>query len=125
MSRIITFMLKVRWFIFIVFFSTLCYGLFKSGAPPNPFESFDKVLHCIAFFGFSLVTRFAFIRATGIKVWLVLLISAPISEYLQHYLQPHRTFSWLDVMANLTGIMLALFIWLAAQEIQQNNTSHA
>ena len=114
MSLIISWLFNVRWWVFLIYAGALCYGLFRPESPPDPFNHFDKILHGMAFLGLGLITRFAFINSLGAKVWIALLISAPVSEYLQHYLQPYRSFSWLDVIANLTGILLALGVWLAA-----------
>lgn len=118
--RIITLIYKIRWPLFVLCLSVLCYGLFRPAAPPNPFSHSDKVLHCLAFFGFSLVARFAFVNKANGLIWLFLLALAPASEYLQHYLQPHRSFSWLDILANSMGVLLALLMWLAIQENIKN-----
>ena len=116
--RIITLIFKVRWLLFVLCLSVLCYGLFRPESPPNPFSHSDKVLHCLAFFGFSIIARFAFINSTNIFIWLCLGALAPASEYLQHYFQSYRTFSWLDVLANATGITLAWLVWRAIQEVK-------
>ncbi|WP_198341819.1 VanZ family protein [Oceanisphaera avium] len=118
--QIFTVIYKLRWLLFVTCLSVLCYGLFRPQAPPNPFSHSDKVLHCLAFFGFSLVARFAFLKRANSLIWLVVLALAPASEYLQHYLQPHRSFSWLDILANSTGVILGLLVWLALQEHIKN-----
>lgn len=58
----------------------------------------------------SLTARITFIRAPAVLIWGVLLIVAPAAEYLQ-LLQPARGFSRMDIVANLTGIVLAALIW--------------
>lgn len=118
--RMFTLMYKVRWLLFLICLSVLCYGLFRPESPPNPFSNSDKVLHCLAFFGFSLVARFAFVNRGNGLIWLCLLALATASEYLQHYLQPQRSFSWFDILANATGVTLALLVWLTIQEIRKN-----
>lgn len=118
--RIVTLIHKIRWLLFLICLSVLCYGLFRPESPPNPFSNADKVLHCLAFFGFSLVARFAFTNRVNGFIWLCLLALAPASEYLQHYLQPQRSFSWFDILANATGVTLALFAWLTIQEVINN-----
>jgi len=40
-----------------------------------------------------------------------LLASAPLSEWLQQQLQNTRQFSWLDISANLLGVLLAALGW--------------
>lgn len=69
-------------------------------------------MHFLGFGAVSLAARIAFIRTPGWLLWGVLLISAPLSELLQHTLmQPFRKFSWLDIFANLSGVILAAIGW--------------
>lgn len=103
---------RFRLVIFFMFLAALCYGLFRPTPPPDLFGDSDKYMHLVAFFGLGLTARFAFMYRAGIWVWLALLASAPLLEYLQHYFQPHRTFSGFDALANVTGVLLALSFWL-------------
>ncbi|WP_107851128.1 VanZ family protein [Oceanimonas marisflavi] len=102
---------RLRLVIFFMFLAALCYGLFRPAPPPDLFDDSDKYLHLVAFFCLGLSARFAFVRASGAWVWSALLASAPVLEYLQHYVQPHRTFSGLDALANAVGVLLALAGW--------------
>jgi len=101
----------VRFFIFIVSTALLLYGLFRPESPPNLFQNSDKALHLLAFGGFSLAARLAFLRAPAWLLWGSLLLCAPLSEWLQHELQSSRQFSWLDIYANLAGVVLAALGW--------------
>lgn len=101
----------MRLFIFLASTALLLYGLFRPESPPDLFENSDKALHLLAFGGFSLAARLAFLRAPAWLLWGVLLICAPLSEWLQHELQSSRQFSWLDIYANLAGVVLAALGW--------------
>lgn len=103
---------KFRFLFFAVYLLALFYGLFSSNLPTGMITSSDKLMHLVAFIGLGLISRFTFIRSAGLLVWSVLFVSAPILEYLQPILAPQRVFSFLDIVANLAGITLALIIWL-------------
>lgn len=97
--------------LFILCFSVLLWGLLRPESPPDLFNHSDKWMHFVAFFGFALVSRFAFTSLHAGWIWPMLFFAAPGLEYLQHYLQPHRTFSWADVAANTSGVITALGLW--------------
>lgn len=101
----------MRLLVFIVVTALLLYGLFRPESPPNLFQNSDKALHLLAFGGFSLAARLAFLRAPALLLWGSLLLCAPLSEWLQHELQSSRQFSWLDIYANLAGVVLAALGW--------------
>lgn len=103
---------RYRFLFFTVYLLALFYGLFSSDLPTGMITSSDKLMHLMAFVGLGLISRFTFIRSAGLLVWSVLFVSAPILEYLQPILAPQRVFSFLDIVANLAGILLALIIWL-------------
>ncbi|OIN07909.1 hypothetical protein [Oceanisphaera psychrotolerans] len=106
---------RLRLVIFFMFLVALFYGLFRPTPPPDLFGDSDKYMHLVAFFCLGVSARFAFVRLPGAWVWGALLASAPLLEYLQHYFQPHRTFSWFDALANAGGVLLALGCWLLAR----------
>ena len=105
------FLYRIRYFLFLVCSVILLYGILRPESPPNLFTHSDKYLHFIAFFGFSLVTRFAFCNKGIWLVWLALFLSAPGLEYLQHYLQVSREFSKGDMLGNLSGVVTAFILW--------------
>lgn len=82
----------------------------------------DKWLHVAAFVTMSvtawgLSTRLWW-RAS---LWPVLIALAGLLEWLQPHLQPTREFSWLDIRANLAGVIVAwIALWLA-QKVKAAN----
>jgi len=115
----------VRKLLFLACCALLAYGLFRPEPPPDLFNESDKFLHLIAFGGLSLVTRFAFPSTPGWLLWPLLFIQAPLSEWLQHLLQPTREFSTMDVLANFCGIALALLFWVCQDLLRKRLFSTA
>ena len=110
--------------IFVIYTALLIYGLFRPEGPPSLFENSDKMLHFLAFAGFAFITRLAFPKAAGWKVWILIVLWAPISEALQHQVQPSRYFSWLDIVANLTGVGIGALCWWITSRLYQRWKSH-
>lgn len=102
---------RFRYVIFFLSLSVLFWSIFRPEPPPKLFHESDKLFHVLAFFGFALITRFTFCRKTLWLVWLALLCSSLLLEYLQHVIQSHRHFSEQDALANLTGAVLAFIVW--------------
>ncbi len=88
-------------------------------SPPQLFEQSDKVLHLLAFAFLALTAQQAFPRLSGWLLWLLLLALAPSLEWQQHYLQPVRQFSELDIAANQLEVMLAWLGWHALQAVRR------
>lgn len=102
----------MRLLIFIICVVILLGGILSPIPPYSPFKHADKVMHLLGFGAVSFTARIAFIRAPAWLLWGILLIFAPLSELLQHTLvSPLRSFSWLDILANLTGVVFAAMGW--------------
>ena len=102
----------MRLLIFIICLAILLGGILSPIPPYSPFPHSDKVMHLLGFGAVSLTARMAFIRAPAWLLWSTLLIFAPLSEVLQHIVvSPFRNFSWLDIFANLIGVVLAVMSW--------------
>jgi hypothetical protein len=105
---------RLRLALFLACFAVFCYGMFSASVETGlSFDQADKVLHLLAFTGLGLCSALAASgRRLATRVWPVLFVAAPLTEYLQHLLQPvSRTFSAGDIAANLAGTLLALLIW--------------
>jgi hypothetical protein len=81
-------------------------GLYAPQAPgPALFDGADKVAHAVLFGTPLLVCLFAGLAP---RVALVaLLVHAPVSELIQHIALPGRSGDPWDVVADVTGILLA------------------
>ncbi|HHX06271.1 MAG TPA: VanZ family protein [Pseudomonas sp.] len=109
----------MRFILLMISLAVLLYGLFRPESPPYLFDHSDKLFHVLGFGAVSLAARIALIRTPGWILWSALLCCAPLSEWLQHSLQPTRQFSWLDISANLTGVVLAALGWWVLTWIYQ------
>ncbi|MFC6670560.1 hypothetical protein [Marinobacterium aestuariivivens] len=89
----------------------MLYGLFRTAPPPDLFQQSDKALHLMAFAALTLTGRAALARLPAAAFWSLFLVLGPIAELAQHWLQPVRTFSLADALANLTGVLLAAGFW--------------
>ena len=72
----------------------------------------DKTYHTIAYFFLTLSWLYTFVKKVNIisVVWYVLLgcfIYGTIIEVLQGTITPYRTASYLDIVANSVGIIIA------------------
>ena len=110
----------MRLFLFIISLALLLYGLFRPEQPPALFNNSDKLWHLLGFGAVSLAARLAFIRTPAWLVWGILALFAPLSEWLQHWLQPTRQFSWNDVYANLAGVVLAAIGWWVLSQLYKH-----
>ena len=109
----------MRYVLFAACILALCYGLFRPESPPDLFEQSDKVMHLLAFAAVAFNSRLAFQRVAGWPFWGLLLLLAPLLEWLQHRLQPSRQFSLEDILANLLGVLLGLIAWLVWQALRK------
>ena len=101
-----------RWLLFVVVVAAVAYGLFRPEPPPMVFEQSDKVGHVLAFLGLSVSARWVFWRANAYLFWSVMLLLAPLLEYLQGVLRPSRFFSIEDGYANMLGVAVGLVLML-------------
>lgn len=112
------FLLAGRHSLIGLFATCLClmlYGLFRPAPPPELFHQSDKLLHLAAFAALTLTGRAALTRIPAAAFWTLLLTLGPVMELAQHWLQPVRTFSLADALANLTGTLLAGGLWWLAR----------
>ena len=113
--------------VLLISLAALLYGLLRPEAPPYAFQNSDKLLHILAFATVSLASRITIIRTPAWLLWSGLCLFAVLSEWLQNIVQSTRQFSWLDVCANLMGVLLAASGWyilLCATKILAQKKQH-
>jgi len=77
---------------------------------PETVNWIDKVIHVVVFFGFAVLMDLATSRK---PFWLwkgLPLVVYGLGIELMQYFIPIRDFSWLDLMANITGIAVYFII---------------
>lgn len=101
----------LRWGAFVLVAGLVMYGIFRPIPPEMLFEQSDKVGHIGAFLVLALTGRMAMNRLSAVSFWLMMLILAVFLEYLQGEFRPFRVFSLADVVANGSGVLLALCVY--------------
>jgi VanZ family protein len=92
-------------------------AVYAPAGPPGPqVNGLDKVVHVFIFAAPACAALMVGIRAR----WAlgVLAVHAPVSELIQHFLLPHRSGDVLDVLADLSGVVLggcAYMVWTRRQ----------
>jgi hypothetical protein len=120
------YILKIKWsLLWSLFILVLCFLPGKSFPSSNWFElfQFDKIVHAFLFMLLYLILVF---EQTKIKqkkksdlvillidwnVFFYCLILAVGTELIQHYFLEDRYGDYLDFIANVFGIILAVFFW--------------
>ena len=88
-------------------------AVYTPRAPAGPqIIGLDKVIHVAIFAAPALAALMVGIRAR----WAlgILAVHAPVSELIQHFVLPHREGDVLDVLADLSGVLLgalAYVVW--------------
>ena len=75
---------------------------------PNPIGT--SINHALAFFYLSILGLISYMRDKSFNQTAIFLISLSIILELSHYFIPNRSFEFLDLFANLLGVLIAIFI---------------
>ena len=77
------------------------------------FSASDKVYHIIAYFTLTICWLLSFYKKSNLKYRIVVfcILFGIIIEILQQSLTSYRTGDYKDVLANITGIVLGLFVF--------------
>ncbi|ULJ60011.1 VanZ family protein [Wielerella bovis] len=105
-----------KWLIFaLIWFAAGIYALiFREGGTQQapPFPHFDKFAHCLLFFAQTWLFAKAWLHENRRPAYMALfifgLIYAISSEIAQHLLTQTRQGDWLDALANMLGVIIAL-----------------
>jgi VanZ family protein len=87
------------------------YGSLVPGDTLPPIASNDKLLHLLGHGGIAFCAALAFPRRWGLLLMLLPIYGAGL-EVLQTWV-PNRSFDWHDMVANVSGVLLAFaLVWL-------------
>jgi VanZ family protein len=114
-------------------------SLIKNPAPPINVPNVDKIYHAVAYLIMALVWYFYFYTrylskqsltsfgvTTIVKNWsrtiaigaaVFSLLVGVLVEFGQEYIAVNRTMDFMDVLANIAGIILAMFVLLISDKI--------
>lgn len=94
-------------YILAVYGIFLAWGVFRESPPPDLFAGSDKLLHFMAFYGFSLLAFYAIRNVSRIYILIVLSLIAVGSESAQTIVIDTREFDKYDLMFNILGVAVA------------------
>lgn len=77
---------------------------------PSWTHKHDKCWHLIAFSGLAILAHGALFKASPWVIWLSLLVSGILTEWMQGKWAPGRLFCWGDACYNAIGASLGLAI---------------
>lgn len=82
----------------------------------------DKAVHFITFFILTLELWFLWDRLSArFASFLLMLVAAVISEFVQNTVNPNRVFDKNDIYANLAGLMFAFTLCILAQQLRRKD----
>ncbi|NQD38438.1 VanZ family protein [Permianibacter sp. IMCC34836] len=93
--------------------ATVAIGSLTPGDSLPPIGSNDKLLHLLGHGGLAFLGGFAYAR----RVWLLVPALAAFGALLEvlQLMVPNRSFDWLDMVANVSGVLLATALVQAIQ----------
>ncbi len=106
-----------------VFLTALIVLTVNSLIPTHPSDApkyFDKVMHLVAYFVLTGLMAFAFPRVKLFHIFLLTSIYGAVLEVLQGTLAQGRTASLADLLANLMGSAVAVFLYVRIVSRVQN-----
>ena len=86
---------------------------------PNPIGT--SINHLLAFLYLSLLGLISRIRDKSLIQTIIFLISLSVIMELSHYYIPNRSFEFLDLFANLFGVLTSIFIILVYKKLNEKN----
>ena len=76
---------------------------------PNPIGT--SINHAFAFFYLSILSLISHLRDKSFNQTSIFLISLSIILELSHYFIPNRSFEYLDLFANISGVIIVLIFY--------------
>ena len=101
----------------------VCWILLAQQADLPPLRIWDKAAHTLAFAALMLLSAVAYRPRLKLQWIALLLLGFGIGmEIVQHFL-PYREFSFLDMVANGLGILLAMPLVIPVERLMQLRTT--
>ena len=99
----------------------LLYGDFRKQPDliPNPIGT--SINHALAFLYLSLLGLISCIRDKSLIQTIIFLISLSVITELSHFYIPNRSFEFLDLFANLFGVITSIFLILVYKKLNEKN----
>ena len=99
----------------------LAYGDFgkQPDLIPNPIGT--SINHALAFLYLSLLGLISCIRDKSLIQTIIFLISLSVITELSHFYIPNRSFEFLDLFANLFGVITSIFLILVYKKLNEKN----
>ena len=103
--------------------------IFLSLLPPSQFPKItlfpgiDKLIHLLMYAGLGWLIMWAFYKEhlskpTRVFIFLSVPIWGALMEFMQLFMHQGRSFSWVDILANLAGAILGVLVfkWMEKQK---------
>ena len=99
----------------------LLYGDFRKQPDliPNPIGT--SINHALAFLYLSLLGLISCIRDKSLIQTIIFLISLSVITELSHFYISNRSFEFLDLFANLFGVITSIFLILVYKKLNEKN----
>lgn len=116
-------LLVILFAILILILSILPSDISKE-SPRFFFRGMDKIIHAMMYGAFTYLALNEFLKNFAFRKRSVLIIIVAVFSYsvlmeiLQLYLVESRSGEWLDILANLTGILVGLAVILLREKIR-------
>ena len=92
------------------FFGCIFLGNCKTQPQITPDFAIISSNHFYAFFLISIIGYFTFLKSKKIKFLIIYLIFLSIFLETLHLVIPERSFQWSDLVGNLCGVLIVIFI---------------
>ena len=92
------------------FFGCIFLGSCKTQPQITPDFAIISSNHFYAFFLISIIGYFTFLKSKKIKFLIIYLIFLSIFLETLHLVIPERSFQWSDLVGNLCGVLIVIFI---------------
>lgn len=108
-------MKKIQFYTILIIFTYL--GLTNNASELTEAVN-DLILH-FAGYVVLIISALLIYDKYHVKIFILLFIYSVMIEIIQYFL-PYRTFSGLDILANLTGLITGTILWVGFKKFQNN-----